>query len=125
MRRRRVKVGRFVAIVAIGLSALLGACSSNRGAEADTGGAPVPAGGACGGSGGGVCEASLWCDPEPGHCGDDDAPGVCVFVPQMCTHDYRPVCGCDGRTHGNDCSRQSARAAKDHDGECASRSGSD
>merc|ERR1719282_1567736 len=44
--------------------------------------------------------------------------GSCMTVPEICMEIYQPVCGCDGRTHGNACSAYSNRVSVDTDGEC-------
>ena len=72
----------------------------------------------CGTIAGIPCPDGLWCDLEAGQCGTTDLKGQCVAVPEICTEHEKPVCGCDGKTYGNDCKRQRAKAQKDHDGAC-------
>lgn len=76
-------------------------------------------GDACGSRGTPPCEASLFCKWErSAMCGRADAAGVCSVKPSICIKVYKPVCGCDRKTYGNECEAHSAGVAVDYDGVC-------
>ena len=72
----------------------------------------------CGGIIGIPCDKGLWCQLPAGNCRSADMLGTCSKVPRFCTRIFKPVCGCDGKTYGNDCARQAAMVSKNHDGKC-------
>jgi hypothetical protein len=99
--------------------------STGRGGSTGTGNGGAGGGGGgeegavCGGIAGLSCASDLFCEFEAAVCSSiADGTGTCRRVPEACTQQYAPVCGCDNRTYGNDCVRQGAGVSKLHDGEC-------
>ena len=53
------------------------------------------------------CAQGEFCNTSPA-CPGEDVSGVCMAIPQLCTMDYNPVAGCDGKKYANACAAASA-----------------
>ena len=96
---------------------------------ADAPGARVDAQGmvsvSCGGRGGAFCGRGQFCNIPPENiCGAADGPGVCTDIPELCTRELNPQCGCDGTTYSNPCMAAMAGVSIASRGACGVRAGS-
>lgn len=73
----------------------------------------------CGGIAGFTCgNEADYCQYPEGQCRMPDAAGTCQPKTEMCTQQYEPVCGCDGKTYGNACMAAGAGVSIQSQGEC-------
>jgi len=96
-----------------------GVSVASEGECQDSGGGAV-----CGGLLGASCGDGEFCNfPIEAQCGAADQTGTCEVIPEFCTEQFDPVCGCDGETYGNACIAASAGVSVVSEGECGSTGG--
>ena len=64
------------------------------------------------------CSPDEYCHREVGSC---NGSGVCKTRPYVCTMDWTPVCGVDGKIYGNRCGADANGVCIAYEGECGSR----
>ncbi len=73
----------------------------------------------CGGLLGEQCDKGYFCNyPADMACGFADGQGHCNLIPDACTKELDPVCGCDGKPYSNACAANANGTSVAHKGAC-------
>jgi hypothetical protein len=104
----------------LALTATLGLCACGNVSTVSGPSSPGPSGGlACGGGAHVGCGGTSYCFLTPEQMRNAATSGSCRPIPEVCTLEYRPVCGADGHTYGNSCEAASHGVNVAATGACA------
>jgi len=79
----------------------------------------------CGGIAAIKCAEKQFCSYAlSAKCGAGDMSGTCQPIPELCTMEFAPVCGCDGKTYATTCVASRVGVSVAQQGACAGDSGS-
>lgn len=116
-------VHKILTTLFVSLAFLLAGCEAEEASVPETNTAQYPTDPEtgerlCAGIAGFACGEGEYCQFAEGTCQIVDNMGICKRKPEICTMDFRPVCGCDGKTYGNACAAAGAGVSLARQGPC-------
>ncbi len=117
-------VHKILVVLFVSLACLLAACEAEEASAPEAATTQYPTDSdtgerLCAGIAGFPCGEGEYCQFTEGTCHIIDNMGICQPIPEICMMDFRPVCGCDGKTYSNACTAAASSVSVSHEGPCA------